>query len=79
MIKNYNYNYNFNYRAPGAEGGVETKRFQQSASTHSGAGEMETVGKMVGSENLEYRSVVKDGFQKNRLYKKGISKNEQLQ
>ena len=45
-------NYNNNNRIDGAAGGVERKRFQQSASLHSGAGEKETLNINVVGNNM---------------------------
>ena len=41
--KQNNYYNNSNNRAAGAAGGAKQKRFHRSASTHSGAGERETL------------------------------------
>ena len=43
--------YNNDNRVPGAEGGSETTRFQQLPSTHSGAGEKETLNINIVVEN----------------------------
>ena len=40
--KHNNDNDDNEYRVPGAAGGLEKTRFQQSASTHAGAGKKET-------------------------------------
>ena len=45
---------NYNNRVPGAAGGVEKERFRQSASTHSGAGENETLNINVIGKHVLY-------------------------
>ena len=53
-----NYNYYYYYGAPGAVG-VRNKRFQQSASTHTGAGGKETLNiDFVGKKQAKVSTIL---------------------